>query len=130
MEENMYFFKKIHTCASVMLATIFPLNTYLVKVIFKVQNNEKEAKTLSLFSSFKKLTPRRHFPFLSLSHIFLSCLFVEAPFMPVTYFDAGVTIGFVDDGSDKKSTEIGTSLHLEFSTWNLRRLGNHNPATT
>ena len=49
MEENNY-------CAGVMMASIFPLNMFSVKVIFKVRNTEKQVKTLSLISVFKKLS--------------------------------------------------------------------------
>ena len=52
----MYFLKEIHTCAGVLLAKTFPLNTFFVKVTFKVRNSEKQARILSLFSAFKKLT--------------------------------------------------------------------------
>ena len=36
----MYFLKEIHTCAGVLLAKTFPLNTFFVRVTFKVRNDE------------------------------------------------------------------------------------------
>ena len=37
--------------------------------------------------------------------------------MSLTYFDSGVTIGFVDDGSGKKTTDTGIKVHLDFNQY-------------